>query len=144
MLLHRDPPVTDILLGKSDIEVFLKGKFGNRHGLIAGATGTGKSVTLMRMAEGFSGMGVPVFLADVKGDLAGLAQAGVLNDRIKEYEGQYAVSDKLDILTMCAMQFASELVNTQENTSLENSKNAAEIAAIENRISACLKASNVH
>ena len=51
-------------------------KFGNRHGLIAGATGTGKTVTLQGLAEGFSQAGVPVFLADVKGDLAGLAVAG--------------------------------------------------------------------
>ncbi len=51
-------------------------KYGNRHGLIAGATGTGKTVTLQILAEGFSAQGVPVFLADVKGDLAGLARAG--------------------------------------------------------------------
>lgn len=51
-------------------------KAGNRHGLIAGATGTGKTVTLQVLAEGFSAAGVPVFLADVKGDLAGLAVAG--------------------------------------------------------------------
>ncbi|WP_233192694.1 helicase HerA-like domain-containing protein [Acidimangrovimonas sediminis] len=51
-------------------------KFGNRHGLIAGATGTGKSVTLQILAEGLSDAGVPVFLADVKGDLAGLALSG--------------------------------------------------------------------
>ncbi len=51
-------------------------KYGNRHGLIAGATGTGKTVTLQGLAEGFSDAGVPVFLADVKGDLAGLAVAG--------------------------------------------------------------------
>ncbi|MEZ5794832.1 helicase HerA-like domain-containing protein [Albidovulum sp.] len=51
-------------------------KYGNRHGLVAGATGTGKSVTLQILAEGFSAAGVPVFLADVKGDLAGLALAG--------------------------------------------------------------------
>ncbi|WP_225029970.1 helicase HerA-like domain-containing protein, partial [Xinfangfangia pollutisoli] len=51
-------------------------KFGNRHGLIAGATGTGKTVTLQILAEGFSAAGVPVFLSDVKGDLGGLCQAG--------------------------------------------------------------------
>ncbi|WP_444451524.1 helicase HerA-like domain-containing protein [Rhodobacter capsulatus] len=51
-------------------------KAGNRHGLIAGATGTGKTVTLQVLAEGFSAAGVPVFMADVKGDLAGLAAAG--------------------------------------------------------------------
>ncbi|MEM8577801.1 MAG: helicase HerA-like domain-containing protein [Pseudomonadota bacterium] len=51
-------------------------KYANRHGLIAGATGTGKTVTLQILAEGFSAAGVPVFLADVKGDLSGLAAAG--------------------------------------------------------------------
>lgn len=51
-------------------------KYGNRHGLIAGATGTGKTVTLQILAEGFSNAGVPVFLSDVKGDLSGLAKAG--------------------------------------------------------------------
>ena len=50
--------------------------YANRHGLVAGATGTGKTVTLQILAEGFSAAGVPVFLADVKGDLAGLARPG--------------------------------------------------------------------
>ena len=54
----------------------LKLKYANRHGLIAGATGTGKTVTLQIMAESFSNAGVPVFMADVKGDLSGLAKAG--------------------------------------------------------------------
>lgn len=48
----------------------------NRHGLIAGATGTGKTVSLQVLAEGFSRAGIPVFLADVKGDVGGLSQAG--------------------------------------------------------------------
>lgn len=52
-------------------------KYANRHGLIAGATGTGKTLTLQGLAEGFSLAGVPVFIADIKGDLAGLSQAGV-------------------------------------------------------------------
>ncbi|MBB1472308.1 DUF853 family protein [Luteimonas sp. MC1782] len=56
--------------------VHLLPRYGNRHGLVAGATGTGKTVTLMTLAEGFSRIGVPVFLADVKGDVAGLAVAG--------------------------------------------------------------------
>jgi DNA helicase HerA-like ATPase len=56
----------------------------NRHGLIAGATGTGKTVTLRVLAEGFSRMGVPVFMADVKGDLAGLSQAGTKSDKLAE------------------------------------------------------------
>ena len=79
----------DILLGKSQLpnsktpDVYLHAKYGNRHGMIAGATGTGKSVSLMVMAEGFSKLGVPVFLADVKGDLAGLSQAAVVSDKLK-------------------------------------------------------------
>jgi DNA helicase HerA-like ATPase len=48
----------------------------NRHGLVTGATGTGKTVTLQKLAEGFSRIGVPVFMADVKGDLTGISQAG--------------------------------------------------------------------
>src|SRR4249919_2627529 len=74
----------DILIGKGDVPVQLLGKYGNRHGLIAGATGTGKSVSLMVMAEGFSRMGVPVFMADVKGDIAGLALPGTTNERIAQ------------------------------------------------------------
>ena len=54
-------------------------RLANRHGLIAGATGTGKTVTLRVMAESLSAAGVPVFMADVKGDLAGLAKAGAEN-----------------------------------------------------------------
>jgi DNA helicase HerA-like ATPase len=55
--------------------------YGNRHGLVAGATGTGKTVTLQVLAEGFSAAGVPVFLADIKGDLAGLAMPGSAEDK---------------------------------------------------------------
>ena len=55
----------------------------NRHGLITGATGTGKTVTLQRMAEEFSAIGVPVFMADVKGDLSGVSQAGVMSDKLQ-------------------------------------------------------------
>jgi DNA helicase HerA-like ATPase len=80
--------VSDILLGKSDIDVFLKPRYGNRHGMIAGATGTGKSVSLMTLAEGFSRLGVPVFLADVKGDLAGLSQVGGNNDKVAQRVAQ--------------------------------------------------------
>ena len=64
----------------------------NRHGLIAGATGTGKSVTLRVLAEGFAAAGVPVFLADVKGDLAGIAEAGGTDERIAERAKQLAIS----------------------------------------------------
>jgi uncharacterized protein len=64
--------------------VLLEPRYANRHGLIAGATGTGKTVSLQVLAEAFSARGVPVFLADVKGDLAGLSQAGTPHPRIDE------------------------------------------------------------
>src|SRR5512139_730029 len=67
---------TAIFVGASDADQFLLLKYANRHGLIAGATGTGKTVTLQTIAETFSARGVPVFLADVKGDLAGISMAG--------------------------------------------------------------------
>ncbi|MER2635345.1 MAG: helicase HerA-like domain-containing protein, partial [Rhizobiaceae bacterium] len=65
-----------ITIGRADAPVILDLKFANRHGLIAGATGTGKTVTLQTLAEGFSLRGVPVFLVDVKGDLSGMCVAG--------------------------------------------------------------------
>ena len=78
-----------ILVGKAVTtetsgNVFLLPKYGNRHGLVAGATGTGKTVTLMTLAEGFSRIGVPVFLADVKGDVAGLAVAGTASEKLQQ------------------------------------------------------------
>ena len=54
----------------------------NRHGLITGATGTGKTVTLQTLAENFSNIGVPVFMADVKGDLTGISQAGSIGEKM--------------------------------------------------------------
>ena len=66
----------------ADIECLLLPALANRHGLITGATGTGKTVTLQGLAENFSRMGVPVFLADVKGDLTGLSQAGSLAPKL--------------------------------------------------------------
>ncbi|MDO6460672.1 DUF853 domain-containing protein [Granulosicoccaceae sp. 1_MG-2023] len=73
-----------ILLGKGDRQVFLDPRYANRHGLIAGATGTGKTVSLQVMAEGFSNLGVPVFMADIKGDLSGIAKAGEPHPKIDE------------------------------------------------------------
>ena len=73
-----------IFIGAGERPQELLLKYANRHGLIAGATGTGKTVSLQVMAEAFSRAGVPVFLADVKGDLAGLSQAGTLNPKIEE------------------------------------------------------------
>ncbi|MEM1111827.1 MAG: helicase HerA-like domain-containing protein [Pseudomonadota bacterium] len=75
----------NILIGGCDGgQVTLAPGFANRHGLVAGATGTGKTVTLQCLAEGFSDLGVPVFLADVKGDLSGLSQPGKAHPKIDE------------------------------------------------------------
>ena len=65
----------------------------NRHGLIAGATGTGKTVTLQVLAEGFSARGVPVFLADVKGDLAGIARPATPNPKLEERAATLGLTD---------------------------------------------------
>ena len=80
-----------ILIGKGERPVSLLAKYGNRHGLIAGATGTGKTVSLMVLAEGFSRLGVPVFMADVKGDVAGLALAGSAGEKIQQRVSQIAI-----------------------------------------------------
>jgi len=76
--------MNQILIGKGEHPVNLLARYGNRHGLIAGATGTGKTISLQVLAEGFSRLGVPVFMADVKGDVSGLALAGVANDKIQQ------------------------------------------------------------
>src|SRR5512146_3220207 len=65
-----------IVVARAPEDVSLLPRLANRHGLVAGATGTGKTVTLRVLAEGFSRAGVPVFLADVKGDLSGMARPG--------------------------------------------------------------------
>jgi uncharacterized protein len=72
-----------ILVAKrGDIECFILPGLANRHGLITGATGTGKTITLQTLAESFSRIGVPVFMADVKGDLTGITQKGVLPEKV--------------------------------------------------------------
>src|SRR5690242_10886505 len=71
-----------LLIAQSDTPLLLLTQMTNRHGLIAGATGTGKTVTLQVMAEGFSRIGVPVFAADIKGDLSGISQPGKENPKI--------------------------------------------------------------
>ena len=74
---------TGILLGQhGDIQCHLLADKANRHGLITGATGTGKTITLQTLAEGFSRMGVPVFMADIKGDLTGISQAGNIGSKL--------------------------------------------------------------
>ncbi len=87
-----------ILVGKAITtpqsgNVYLLPQYGNRHGLVAGATGTGKTVTLMTLAEGFSRLGVPVFLADVKGDVAGLAVAGAPSDKLQARIAEIGVAN---------------------------------------------------
>ncbi|EPF93164.1 ATP-binding protein [Acinetobacter gyllenbergii] len=82
-------------------EIVLHSKFANRHGLIAGATGTGKTVTLKVMAESFSRIGVPVFLADAKGDVSSLAKAGSSNPKFDE---------RLKSLQLDAVPFAASPV----------------------------------
>jgi len=82
---------TSIFVGAGDTDQHLLLKYGNRHGLIAGATGTGKTVTLQTLAEGFAAYGVPVFMADVKGDLSGVSQAGGTNPRAIERARQLGI-----------------------------------------------------
>ncbi len=82
-----------IFIGAGDKPVYLKPRFANRHGLIAGATGTGKTVTLQILAEAFSRRGVPVFLADVKGDLAGLSQPGRPHPKLEQRAQRIGLED---------------------------------------------------
>src|SRR5512145_1150540 len=83
--------MSQILIGKGDQPVHVLARYGNRHGLVAGATGTGKTVSLMVLAEGFSRLGVPVFMADVKGDVAGLAAAGTPSEKLQERAARVGV-----------------------------------------------------
>ena len=76
ILIAQGPP------SKKPVQCFLRPDKANRHGLITGATGTGKTITLQTLAEGFSSLGVPVFMADVKGDLSGISQAGKVGEKL--------------------------------------------------------------
>ncbi|PIE00767.1 MAG: ATP-binding protein [Thiothrix nivea] len=83
-----------ILIGKGgEQQLFLDPRYANRHGLIAGATGTGKTVSLQVLAEGFSRMGVPVFLADIKGDLTGISEPGKPHAKIDERIEKIGITD---------------------------------------------------
>ncbi len=82
-----------LFLGRGAIDQHLSLKLANRHGLIAGATGTGKTVSLQILAEGFSEAGVPVFMADVKGDLSGMSQAGVSKDFLEKRAATIGLDD---------------------------------------------------
>lgn len=80
-------------IAKSQHEIYLVPKMANRHGLIAGATGTGKTVSLQVMAETFSAMGVPVFVTDIKGDLSGISKMGSNNTKISERVKALGIDD---------------------------------------------------
>src|SRR5512135_587933 len=80
-------------IAKGKKEIALLPGMANRHGLIAGATGTGKTVTLRVLAEQFSNMGVPVFMADVKGDLSGLPLPGGENPKVTERVSKLGLND---------------------------------------------------
>jgi DNA helicase HerA-like ATPase len=82
-----------LFIAKSESPLNLLPGMANRHGLVAGATGTGKTVTLQVMAEAFSRIGVPVFAADVKGDLSGVSQPGVSNPKIAARIEQLGLTD---------------------------------------------------
>jgi uncharacterized protein len=83
--------VNRVLIGKGEQNVYLLARYANRHGLVAGATGTGKTASLLVLAEGFSRLGVPVFVADVKGDVAGAAMAGTPREEIQQRITQIGV-----------------------------------------------------
>ena len=82
-----------IWLATGSERVYLEPSMANRHGLIAGATGTGKTVTLKVLAESFSDMGVPVFVADIKGDLSGMCEAGSENKHIRRSIDTMGITD---------------------------------------------------
>jgi DNA helicase HerA-like ATPase len=82
-----------IFIGRGTKPVYLQPRLANRHGLIAGATGTGKTVSLQILAEGFSRLGVPVFMADVKGDLSGISQAGKEHPKLTARAEQIGLDD---------------------------------------------------
>ena len=79
-----DEQLSFVIGADNNIPVEQLTKMSNRHGLIAGATGTGKTITLQILAESFSRLGVPVFAADIKGDLSGIAAAGKPHPKIEE------------------------------------------------------------
>ncbi|MGQ0620197.1 MAG: helicase HerA-like domain-containing protein [Panacagrimonas sp.] len=81
-----------LLIGKGETSQVILARYANRHGLIAGATGTGKTITLQVLAEGFSDLGVPVFAADIKGDLSGIALAGEAKPKLAERAVQIGLS----------------------------------------------------
>src|ERR1700728_2330761 len=85
-----------IFIGKGEAPAWLTLALGNRHGLVTGATGTGKTVSLQVMAEGFARAGVPVFAADIKGDLSGISETGQATDFILKRAGDMGLAFQPD------------------------------------------------
>src|SRR6201746_2135707 len=85
-----------IFIGKGEQPAWLTLALGNRHGLVTGATGTGKTVSLQVMAEGFVRAGVPVFAADIKGDLSGISEVGEAKDFILKRAGDMGLAYQSD------------------------------------------------
>ncbi|MFT5134758.1 MAG: DNA helicase HerA-like ATPase [Gammaproteobacteria bacterium] len=135
------------------LHVTLDLKRANRHGLIAGATGTGKTVTLQALAESFSVQGVPVFLADVKGDISGISQAGKTHPKIIErferlmslnetQEGilniVFALADEQGLLILDLKDLRSMLQHVGDNAAalrtLYGNVSASSVGAIQRRL----------
>src|SRR3990170_8734387 len=87
-VVQAEAPTNSVFIGQSVRPEYILLRLANRHGLITGATGTGKTVTLQGLAEGFSDQGVPVFCADVKGDLSGIAEEGEMKPWIEQRDKQ--------------------------------------------------------
>lgn len=87
------PETQLIKLGRGSQDQFINLRYANRHGLICGATGSGKTVTLQLLAENFARSGVTVFVADVKGDLSGISQPGVLNEKLAQRAQAVGIAD---------------------------------------------------
>ena len=86
--------VKEMLIGGQDgLQVMMDAAMGNRHGVISGATGTGKTISLQILAEAYSKLGVPVFLADIKGDLSGIAKQGKAHEKITERVEKIQIPD---------------------------------------------------
>src|SRR6201999_1058566 len=88
--------VEKIFIGKGEQPAYLDLPLANRHGLVTGATGTGKTVSLQVMAEGFARAGVPVFAADIKGDLSGISEVGEAKDFILKRAGDMGLTFQAD------------------------------------------------
>ncbi len=91
--MAEDFETVKLHFGKGENPAQILGHFANRHGLITGATGTGKTVTVQVLAENFSRLGVPVFVTDVKGDVSGLSQAGKAKEKLVERANKLDVKD---------------------------------------------------